>query len=351
MSSPQARQRRSARAAAVLISLTAAAAVLVPVAYVTTEPGPVFDVLGEADGQAVVQIEGAATYPTTGRLDMVTVLQSGGTSPLGMGSAMLAWLLPNRSVEPKDVRYPPGSEPGTEEQIDEAVFQASTSSALAAAATTLGRPVNSAALVSYVEPGAPADGALEAGDQITAVNGEPTDTAEAVASEVRSKPAGAEITVDYIRDGAPARSTIATAAREDGAEGAYIGIVLVDSYTSNFTADVALDGIGGPSAGMVFSLAMVDQLTPGELLGGAHVAGTGTIDAAGNVGPIGGIDKKVISVGRAGAGLFLVPRDNCADLAGGIPSGLTVVPVDTLDAAVDSVTAWRSGSKDLPACT
>ena len=344
------RQRRAARAAAVLGTATLIAAVVLPVQYVMTEPGPVFDVLGEQNGTPVVTVEGAATYPTTGQLDMVTVSQFGGTSTLPMGSAILGWLLPTRTVEPRDVRYPPGTEPGQEEQIDAAVFEASASTALAATADYLGRPVYSAVLVSSVEAGSPADGNLESGDMIKAIAGTPTASSRDVSQAVAALPAGSQVAVDYVRDGEPASVSITSVARPDGSPGAYLGLLLVDSYTSDFVANVALKGIGGPSAGMVFALAMTDRMTPGDLLGGGHVAGTGTIDAQGRVGPIGGIDKKAISVQRSGAELFVVPKENCADLAGRVPQGLTVAAVDTLSAAIDSITAWRSGDGELPSC-
>jgi PDZ domain-containing protein len=321
-----------------------------PVPYVVTEPGPVFDVLAEADGAPVVAIEGAPTYPTTGRLDLVTVSQTGGTSSLAMGSAILGWLLPNRTVEPKDVRYPPGLEPQQEAEIDAAVFEASASSALAATAGYLGRPVSSQVLVSSVEPGSPADGVLESGDIIAAVDGRSTTTSAEVVTLVSSRPAGTVIAVDYVRDGTPASADITSTTRPDGSEGAYLGLLLVDNYTSDFSAEVALDGIGGPSAGLVFSLAMVDEMTPGDLLQDAHAAATGTIDASGQVGPIGGVDKKMVSVQRAGAGLFLVPAANCPELSGKVPPELVVVPVQNLASAVDSINAWRAG-EDVPRCS
>lgn len=345
------RLRRWSLAASLLLGATVLLAFLLPVPYVVTAPGPTFDVLGDSGGRPVVQIVGAPTYPTSGVLDMVTVSQVGGTSPLAMGEAVLGWLLPSRSVEPKDVRYPPGSEPEREAQIDAAVFEASASSALAATAGYLGRPVGTEVLVSQVEPGSPADGVLESGDIITSVDGRPTRTSADVIGVVSGVSGGSPVAVAYRRDGEPGEAVITSAVRPDGSAGAYLGILLVDNYTSDFTAEVSLDGIGGPSAGLVFSLAMLDEMTPGELLAGAHVAGTGTIDAKGEVGGIGGVEKKAVSVQRSGASLFLVPQANCADLAGRVPAGLTVVPVTTLSDAVDSITAWRAGSKELPVCS
>ena len=344
------RERRWAIAAGILMALTLGAAFLLPVPYVTLEPGPTFDVLGERDGTEVISISGAETYPTTGRLAMTTVSQTGGNTTLTMGAALAGWLLPDRTVEPRDARFPPGSDAQQERQIDEAVFEASSSSALAAAANYLGRPVQSTVLVSSVEPGSPADGNLESGDQITAVNGIPTANSVAVGQAVRAEPAGSRITVDYTRDGQPGTVTVTGAGRPDGGDGSYLGVLLVDSYTSDFTAKVSLDGIGGPSAGMIFALGMVDKMTPEDLLGDGFVAGTGSIDAEGSVGPIGGIDKKMIAAADQGAGLFLAPRGNCAEVTQRVPEGLTVAAVGTLSEAIDSIRSWRDGAEDLPSC-
>jgi PDZ domain-containing protein len=345
------RQRRSARTASVLVGAVLVAALVLPVPYVTVKPGPVFDVLAEQDGEPVVAVTGAPTYPTTGRLDMVVVLQEGGTAALTMGAAALGWLLPSRTVEPKDVVYPEGLEPEVGREIDQAVFDASMSTALAAAADYLGRPVSTEAIVQSVEPGAPADGALESGDVITAVAGQPTANSAEVGAAVAAQPAGTPITVDYVRDGAAGSVTATGGSRGDGSSGAYLGILVVDRYTSDFEVDIALDGIGGPSAGLVFALAIVDSMTPEDLLDGAHVAATGAIDAQGGVGAIGSVEKKALSVSEAGAGLFLVPRDNCDDLGDRIPEGLVVIPVDSLATAIDSVSAWRSGNGELPKCS
>lgn len=351
MTSPRLRRaHRSAYLAGVLVVLTAAAAFFLPVPFVTLEPGPTFDVLADSGTEPIVQINGAPTYPTTGRLDMTTVSQSGGSTPLPMGSALAAWILPNRSVEPRDVRFPPGSDADQERQINEAVFRASSSSALAATANYLGRPVASEVLVSSVEPDSPAAGSLESGDLITEIAGQPVSTAVEVGEAVRNQPVGSTIRVDFIRAGDPSSVEIVGAARPDGEPGAYLGVLLVDNYTSDFTANVTLEGVGGPSAGMVFSLAMVDKMTPEDLLDGAHVAGSGTIDGQGSVGPIGGLEKKLVAAQRAGAELFIAPVGNCPDIVDRIPAGLTVAAVSSLSEAIDSLSAWRAGETDLPTC-
>lgn len=343
----QDRQRGATRTASALLAAVVIVGVVLPVPFVSVKPGPVFDVLAEADGRPVVDVTGAPTYPTEGRLDMVVVLQEGGTAPLPMLSAVAAWLLPTRTVEPKDVVYPEGLEPEEGRQIDQALFDSSMSTALAAAADYLGRPVQTEAVVRSVESDAPAQGSLQSGDVITAVAGQPTSTSAEVGAAVATQPPGSAIEVDFVRDGAPSSVVIESGTRADSA---YLGVLVVNTYTSDFEVDISLEGIGGPSAGLVFALAIVDSMTPQPLLADVHVGGTGAIAADGSVGQISGVEKKAVSVAGAGAGLFLVPEGNCADLAGRIPDGLEVAAVDSLATAIDSITAWRSGDGELPEC-
>ena len=111
--------------------------------------------------------------------------------------------------------------------------------------------------------------------------------------------------------------------------------------------EIQLEDIGGPSAGMAFSLAMYDRLTPGEMLDGMTVSGTGTMADTGEVGPIGGLEQKMWAAARAESDLFLMPLGNCADVPERIPDGLRVAPVATLTEAIDAIETAASG--DTPA--
>ena len=135
-------------------------------------------------------------------------------------------------------------------------------------------------------------------------------------------------------------------------ERALVGIVLSRGFEFPVKVNFALDGIGGPSAGMIFALAIYDEMTPGDLTGGKKIAGTGTIDEQGTVGPIGGIRQKMIGARSDGAEYFLAPSDNCDDVTGHIPKGLQVVKIDTLSDAINSVEQIAStGSiRGLPTC-
>ncbi|MFC9470202.1 S16 family serine protease, partial [Streptomyces coelicoflavus] len=123
-------------------------------------------------------------------------------------------------------------------------------------------------------------------------------------------------------------------------------------HTFPFEIDIKLADVGGPSAGLMFALGIYDKLTPGDLTGGKFVAGTGTIDDNGKVGPIGGIGMKTIGAHDKGARYFLTPADNCAAAAEDTPDGLTLVKVDTIDDALGALKDIRSGkTADLPKCT
>ena len=335
----------------ILVGAVVLVGVLLPVPYVTLSPGPVFDVLAENDQGPVLDVTGAPTYPAPGRLDLTTVSELGGTSgSTSLGAAVVGWLSPDRSVEPRSQRFPEGTDAQQQRAISRAVFDASASTALAAAADHLGRPVFTEVLVSQVEPGSPADGNLESGDILVRVAGQEVQSSQDVGRVVRSQQAGDPIEVDYLREGEPGSAVITSTSLPGGGEGAYLGVLLIDAYSSDFEVDLALSGIGGPSAGLVFAMGIVDKMTPEQVVGGEHMAGTGSIGPDGAVGPIGGIDKKLVGAADAGAAFFLAPRDNCDEVVDRIPAGLEVAAVATLDEALAAAQAWRSGGSDLPRC-
>lgn len=114
--------------------------------------------------------------------------------------------------------------------------------------------------------------------------------------------------------------------------------------------ELRLEDVGGPSAGLLFSLGIVDKLGADDLTGGRVVAGTGTITGGGEVGPVGGVPLKTQAARRDGATVFLVPKAECSDAQAELPKGLRLVPVTTLKGAVDSLKALESGKGNVPAC-
>lgn len=320
---------------------------VIDVPYVRLAPGPVFDVLGDADGQAVISVEGAATYPTTGQLDMTTVNERGGPyGGLTLVEAFTGWLDPDVAVVPTALLYAPDTTSKQAEQVGADQFTDSQEKARIAALRQVGEPVATKPWVQQVLPGSPATGKLQHGDVVLKVDGRPVSGPKQMARIVQRAGPGATVALDVRRDSRDVSTTVTTTGSpHDPAQG-YIGVSLGVLADSPVTVDFHLDDVGGPSAGLVFSLGIVDKLTPGALLDGRRVAGTGTMDYDGHVGPIGGIAQKMAAAANNGATLFLAPKDNCRDIRDAVPAGLTVAAVDTLGQAVDVL----EGRLAPPAC-
>lgn len=353
--------RASSRAVAALVCGAVSVALvslvaLVPVPFAVEGPGPVRDVLsGEGDAR-LITVSGAPTYPTSGSLDLTTVRVSGGPGrQVDLGLQVRAWLDPGSAVLPEAAVFPPGA---SEQQVDAsnaAAFLTSQQAAVVAALTELGYDVPVRVLVTGLSDGSGAAGLLREGDVITAVDGAPAAGAEALRDAVRAaaERAGsgrAVAQVRVLRDGAEQTVAVPLGTGADG--GAVLGVLVREDADPPVDVTIAVDQIGGPSAGMVFALGVVDLLTPGEMTGGRTVAGTGTIDSAGRVGTIGGIQQKLLGARAAGATAFLAPAGNCAEVVGHVPDGLQVVAVSTLAdarAAVEAV--GRGEGEGLPGCS
>jgi Lon-like protease len=328
-------------AAVLLVVVVVGVGTLVRVPFVAMGPGPTYDTLGSLDGTEVVAVTGTETYPTAGHLNMTTVAVNDGVTAL---TAIGFWLQPDRRLVPRDSVYPPGQ---TTEEVDRKNtedFAASETNAEAAALTELGLPTR--ATVGDVVPGSAVDGVLRAGDTIVSVGGTAVSTPEQVAASLQGTSAGQ--TVDVVYERAGARTTAPVVLGQGDGRGMLGVRVGVEPLAGDIT--ISLGDVGGPSAGLMFALAVVDKMTPGELNGGRFVAGTGTIDAAGTVGPIGGIPFKMIAAKDAGATVFLVPADNCVEAAANAPDGLQLVRVSTLASAVDALEGLDSGAS-VPSCT
>lgn len=328
---------------------------VVPVPFMVLSPGPTYNTIGEVDGEPVIVISGTTTYPTDGALDMTTVAERGGVSGgVNLGEAMLAWLQPDSSVVPRESIYGPDTTGAEVSARNDQMFALSQSDAIAAAMGELGIATEQAVVVTLVEGGSPADGIVRAGDEVVAVDGKPVQSPDDVVAAVRAHEVGDTVPLTVRRadeSGAMATTHLevvagaSPAGAVDGSAGtadpvAYLGIGVGTRHDAPFDIAFTLQDVGGPSAGMMFSLAIVDMLTEGPMTGGGHVAGTGTIDPEGVVGPIGGITHKLQGARDAGATLFLAPADNCAEVVGHVPDGLQVVPVRTLSEARAAVQAW-----------
>jgi PDZ domain-containing protein len=201
-------------------------------------------------------------------------------------------------------------------------------------------------VVGEVVPDSPAAAALQAGDELVAVSGHAVGSPEAVSDALADTTPGQNVTVTYRRDGQERQADVALGASPDRAQGLLGVRPALEPRTGEIT--INLGDVGGPSAGLMFALAVVDKLSPGELTGGRFVAGTGAIDASGRVSPIGGIPFKMRAAHDAGATVFLVPDANCREAAATAPAGLQLLRVASLDGAVHQLEALDRGAPVTP---
>jgi PDZ domain-containing protein len=318
---------------AILLALLLQLIVSVPVPYVELGPGPTVDTLGLRDDKPVITITGTPTTKSTGQLRMVTVNL---VDHLSLIDGLRSWWRDDYAVVPRELIYPPDQSEKEVEQQNEADFKDSQDSAITAALVRLGYPIQ--VTVTKVADGLPAAGILAAGDVIVSVDGTPIVTKEKLTELVTAKPAGTPRAVVYRRGAVT--STISLTGVNDGGRPRF-GIEVSDVPPHPFEVKLQLQGIVGPSAGLMFALGITDILSPEDLTGGLVIAGTGTIDNAGKVGPIGGVAQKLVAAKAAGAKMFLTPADNCAEAVAAAPAGLPLARVATLDDALAALTALR----------
>jgi PDZ domain-containing protein len=324
-----------------------AIAVLIPVPYVILGPGPTLNTLGnDSSGQPLIKITGHVTYPATGHLNMVTVGYQGGPGDnINLFSALAAWLNPHEAVVPESELFAPGLSQQQTQQQDTQQMTGSQQDATAAALTQLHIPYQMQVVVATAEKGFPAYGVLKAGDVISTVDGHQV-TSSNLTSLITAHPAGSTLTLTIIRAGRT--QTVQVGTRESAGK-PVMGVQVGDQYKFPFTITISVGDIGGPSAGMMFALGIIDKLTQLNLTGGKFVAGTGEIEPSGKVDAIGGIQQKMVGARQAGATVFLAPASNCSDVAGAIPAGLQVVKVATLSQAVSDLEALQAG-RSVPSC-
>jgi Lon-like protease len=317
---------------------------VVTVPYVSLGPGPTFDTLGEVDGKQVVDIKGTQTHPTSGHLDMTTVSQR---DDLSLAEALTLWLSGQEQLMPRDLVYPPGQSREEIDKANDADFRESEHSAEYAALGYLKYP--QAVTVAAVNDPGPSVGKLQAGDSVQAVNGTPVATVEQFTSYLKNTKPGQPVTVDFRRKNEPPGVAKITLGSNKDRKYGFAGLSVMNAPWAPFVVDFNLANVGGPSAGLMFSLAVVDKLTTGSLAGSKFVAGTGTIKPDGTVGRIGGIVHKMTAARDAGATVFLVPAENCYEATSDKLPGLQLVKVDNLGGAVNALHAVTSGGQP-PSC-
>ena len=341
-----------------VISWTATAAlvgvglfvVVAPTPYLVEQPGPVYNLLSEINGEPMISISGQKTYPVSGDLDMLTVTMKGnstrGASWLQVGLAQLDTSL--TVVDITDI-YPEGWDDKRLSDEADMMMLDSQSNAKAAALNLLEIPFTSVIKITMVEKKGPAGKILKAADTLVSIQGKKATGLTQVQRLVAETKGERPVELVVIRAGKELSLSVLPKLIEDKWR---MGIYVQTVPTFPFPIDVKVGNVGGPSAGQVLALAIYDKLTPGELTGGQRIAGTGTISPDGEIGPVGGVKQKMYGAKRAGVSWFLAPSDNCDQVLGNIPEGLTVIKVSTIQDSLKAVKAIASktGIDQLQSC-
>lgn len=350
--------------AVVLVALAAS----VPVPYVALGPGVTYNTLGAADGTAVITFSGqdipaaaAEQSPAVSHLNMTTISV---TDRVPLFAALGLWATGDNGLVPREDQFPPDKTVEQVNQENAAYFRESQSNAEIAALRYLKYPevvfVGDIPQTFTSQDGkttvtSPAYGVLDPNDEIVAIDSTPvTDRASLLAALKDTKP-GQRVQVGVLRDGKKQSVPLTLAQRPDTQPQGFLGTQPTERPQAPFTITISLEGIGGPSAGLMFTLGIIDKLTAGDLTGGHFIAGTGTINPGTDpsqpsaVGPIGGITYKLIAARAAGATTFLVPADNCAEALTDVPEGLYLAKVSTLDEAMTAVRDVAAG-RTPPGC-
>lgn len=343
-------QRIKAGLAAVpLLGVLWFAVAIVPLPYVTYTPGPTFDVLGDSEGEPIIEVSGHEVFRDDGELRLTTIYVDEPEARMTLLPILTSWWDSDDAVYPRSAVYQEGTT-DEEDDVQSAYAMASSQDmAVAAALRSIGEDVPEAVAVGQVAESMPATGLLKSGDLIRSVAGKPIGEAQDVVDAVRADPAGTAQTW-VVERGGRERSIDITTRQVEGAP--RVGVTPAASFEFPFEVKLNIsESIGGSSAGMMFALSIHDVLTPGSLTDGRVIAGSGEIDADGNVGPIGGVQQKIAASRDAGAELFLVAEANC-DSIGDIDTGdMRLARVATLDEALGALEVWTNDTTaPLPTC-
>ena len=333
----------------VVIAL-AALSVMVGLPYVVLEPGPVANTLGKLSGHDLITVAGAPTYPAKGTLDFTTVRLVGGPGVrVTVWDLLSAKLNPSDAIAPEDLYFPTGVTDQQVQQVNTAEMVDSQQEAIAVALRATGRTVIPHLIITEVASDAPSASVLKAGDEVKSIDGTPMTSSAQIRTVIGARKPGDFVQLRLVRNGAE----VAVAAKTHRSAGrTTIGVFLGLKFTFPIDVKINAGDIGGPSAGTMFALGVYDKLTPGDLTGGQNIAGTGTIDDTGAVGPIGGIRQKLAGAHDGGAHWFLAPASNCDEVVRHVPDGLRVVRIATFDEARKAVQAIAANqAASLPTCT
>lgn len=317
-----------------------------PACEVALSPGPSEDVLdlvtiGDTD----------AFPPAQGQLRMTTVAVQ---DDLTFG----AWLSGRSSdvidIVPREQIYPPGSDRDEVAELNAAAMADSQLVATITALEELGFDLDpEGALVAGVTDDAVTD-ELEVGDVIVAIDGQPVAEGVDAVELVQARSPGDDLVLE-VEDGDGRREvTVTLGASPEDPDHGFIGVLLTTELDLPVDVDIDAGVVGGPSAGMMFALSIVELLEEDDLIDGRVVAGTGTLDRAGEVGAVGGVRQKLAAVtaGRdaPSAEVFLVPRGNLSEARdASVSDDILIVPIDTFDDAIGALEDLAAGREPAEA--
>lgn len=312
-----------------------------PDCYVALQPGPAENIL------PLIEVDGRRTYSSAGELLLTTVAVD---TRQGFIEWVRGGLDPAVDLERRELLFPPELERREVTERNRALMQASQVEAEVVALRELGfQPTDGAEVVQIAERNALDRRQLRVGDVIVAVDGERVASNDEVVEAVQRHAIGDRVRFEIRRGGEVVRSVVTLIENPDAPGTPMVGVLVAPHIDLPFDVSIDAGRIGGPSAGLMFALSLVDLLGPDDLTGGAVIAGTGEIGADGVVGPIGGIQQKILGAiertdGGRPAEVFLVPRENLEE-ARETPVGREVllVPVDTFDDAMAALADLRAG--------
>lgn len=347
------RQTWTALVSAVVFVACAAALALVPVPFITWTPGSAIDVLGSSSaGRPNLTVSDTRTYPTSGRLDLMTVAVTDADARLTLPQALLAYALPDRDTLPRDNVYAPGKSAAQVESEEAQMMQSAQSEAVVAALRAAHTPVAERPQIVAVRKNGPAAGKLRPGDFVVAVDGAKVTDFREIPRIVQRHKIGQAMRFTVERDDRTLTERVITGRSGDDPNQAAIGVTVQTGYKYPSTVAFGINpDIGGPSAGLIFALGIYDLVTPGSLVDGRHIAGTGEIDVDGRVSAIGGLQQKISAAQRAGATIFLVPADNCDDLRG-FRTSMRIIKVHNLQQAITDLGELQDpdAAAEVPGC-
>ncbi|MFM7623778.1 MAG: PDZ domain-containing protein [Actinomycetota bacterium] len=311
-----------------------------PIPYVFFKPGVPDNVTGK-----LIEINDAPSYKPNGKLYITSILVTNPNSPVFGAETIYNWAIGPHVVLPKESIYPPAIKGKTVERDSRAEMASSKVTATAAALNYLGYKVEEIYFISDIRDYSEGVGKFRRGDRVLRVDGDVITSFETIRNSYADRKVGDEIEVEIQRNVDGADKVIKhrvrlVASQEPGAEPNKPAIGILIGTTAKFPIDIDFNikGVGGPSAGLIFAVGVVEKMTPEDLLRGRSIAGTGSITPDGKVGGIGGIEEKMIGAARKGATIFLAPRANCPDIKH-VPKGLKVIPVSTLQEALTALRA------------